>query len=279
MVQTGKLYIVGTPIGNLGDMTFRAVETLKRVDLIAAEDTRHTGKLLQHFDIGTSQISYHHHNRLSRQNELLEMLLGGKDIALVSDAGTPGISDPGYELIRNCLDANIEIIPIPGVTAVITALSVSGLATDKFIFEGFLSTKDKYRKEKLQELQNERRTIVFYEAPHKLLDTLRDLAKYLGGDRLIVLGRELTKLHEEIWRGTLSQALELYENQRQPKGEYTLVVEGDASKQVIDLSDEEIRSELTKIMAAGVSRSQASKQLAHLTKLPRRRLYEIALSL
>ncbi|MDV3000878.1 MAG: Ribosomal RNA small subunit methyltransferase I [Chroococcopsis gigantea SAG 12.99] len=279
MAQTGKLYIVGTPIGNLQDMTFRAVETLKKVNLIAAEDTRHTGKLLQYFEVGTPQISYHHHNRLSRQNELLEILFQGKDIALVTDAGTPGISDPGYELIRDCLEANIEVIPIPGVTAVITALSVSGLVTDKFVFEGFLSTKDKYRKEKLQELQTENRTIVFYEAPHKLLDTLKDLAKYLGGERLIILGRELTKLHEELWRGKLSEAVDIYENGRQPKGEYTLVVEGDRSKQVIDLSDEEIKDELTKIMAGGVSRSQASKQLAHLTKLPRRRLYEIALSI
>ena len=199
-VNSGTLYIVGTPIGNLEDTTFRAIKTLQKVDLIAAEDTRHTSKLLQHFQILPPQLSYHQHNEQSRIPELIEKLNQGKAIALVTDAGMPAISDPGYELVKVCVEANISVVPIPGVTANITALCASGLPTNKFIFIGFLPTKIKLREEQLEKLSNSLETIVLYESPYKLLQTLEDLAKMLGGNRKIVLARELTKLHEEFWR-------------------------------------------------------------------------------
>ncbi|MFM7786815.1 MAG: 16S rRNA (cytidine(1402)-2'-O)-methyltransferase, partial [Microcystis panniformis] len=234
----------GTPIGNLDDLTFRSLATLKKVSLIAAEDTRHTGKLLQHFDISTPQISYHEHNRLSRLDELLNILSQGQDIALVTDAGMPGISDPGYELIKACIEANIEVVPIPGVTAVITALAVSGLPTERFCFEGFLPGKAKLRQERLESLKTETRTMVFYEAPHKLIKTLEDLRATFGPTRKIVLGRELTKLYEEIWRGTIAEAINLYRDNKTPKGEFTLVVMGNDQADNIQLSDEELKQEL-----------------------------------
>jgi 16S rRNA (cytidine1402-2'-O)-methyltransferase len=223
--ETGKLYIVATPIGNLEDITFRAINTLQKVDLIAAEDTRHTGKLLQHFQIKTPQISYHQHNQQKRTPELVEKLLQGKAIALVTDAGMPGISDPGYELIFSCIDAKILVVPIPGVSASTTALSASGLPTNRFIFEGFLPAKGKPRKQRLEALANSLLTIVLYESPHHLKTTLKDLAKVLGEERKIVLGRELTKLHEEFWRGSIGEAILDYQ-QREPKGEFTLVISG-----------------------------------------------------
>ena len=215
-VNSGTLYIVGTPIGNLEDTTFRAIKTLQEVDLIAAEDTRHTSKLLQHFQILTPQLSYHQHNEQSRIPELIEKLNQGKAIALVTDAGMPAISDPGYELVKVCVEANISVVPIPGVTASITALCASGLPTNKFIFIGFLPTKIKLREEQLEKLSNSLETVVLYESPYKLLQTLEDLAKILGGNRKIVLARELTKLHEEFWRGTVGQAIIYYQN-NQPK--------------------------------------------------------------
>ena len=177
-LKEGTLYIVGTPIGNLEDITFRAVGILQAVDLIAAEDTRHTGKLLKHFQITTPQVSYHEHNRLSRLEELLHRLRTGEAIALVSDAGMPGISDPGYELVKACIEAGVSVIPIPGVTAAVTALAVSGLPTDRFVFEGFLPTKSKPRSDRLNSLKGETRTLIFYEAPHRLRQTLTDLAVF-----------------------------------------------------------------------------------------------------
>jgi 16S rRNA (cytidine1402-2'-O)-methyltransferase len=279
MNNLGKLYVVGTPIGNLNDLTFRALETLKKVAFIAAEDTRHTGKLLQHFEITTSQISYHEHNRLSRLDELLNILGQGQDIALVTDAGMPGISDPGYELIKACVEANIEIVPIPGVTAVITALAVSGLPTERFCFEGFLPTKEKLRLERLDSLKTEMRTMVFYEAPHKLIKTLEDLREAFGKTRQIVLGRELTKLYEEIWRGTIVGAINLYLENKTPKGEFTIVVMGNSGTDIIQLSEEELKRELQEIMERGVNRSQASRQLAQVTNLSRSRLYKLALEI
>jgi 16S rRNA (cytidine1402-2'-O)-methyltransferase len=175
--MAGTLYLVGTPIGNLEDMTFRAINTLKTVDLIAAEDTRHTGKLLQYYDIVTPKISYHEHNRKQREPELIQQLEKGTSIALVTDAGMPGISDPGYDLVKVCVGAKIAVVPIPGVTAAITALAVSGLPTNRFVFEGFLPVKGKARQERLATLQQETRTIVLYESPHKLKQTLQDLAQ------------------------------------------------------------------------------------------------------
>ena len=275
--KPGTLYIVGTPIGNLEDMTFRAVRILQTVNLIAAEDTRHTGKLLQHFQIKTPQISYHEHNRQSRIPELLEYMANGQAIALVSDAGMPGISDPGYELVIACIDAGITVVPIPGASAVITALSAAGLPTDRFVFEGFLPAKAAKRREYLDSLQTESRTLIFYESPYRLQESLQDLATVWGGDRQIVLARELTKLYEEFWRGTIAEAIAHY-SQREPQGEYTLVVAGNPPVHP-QLTEEQLKAELLQIMTQGISRSQASRQLAKITSLPRRQLYQLALSL
>ena len=279
MTETLKLalYLVGTPIGNLEDITFRALRILKSVDLIAAEDTRHTGKLLQHYQITTPQVSYHQHNHHQRLPELLQHLHSGKSVALVSDAGMPSISDPGYELVKACVEAEIEIIPIPGVTALITALAASGLPTINFSFEGFLPTKPKARKAHLESLKDETRTLIFYESPHRLRQTLADFATVFGGERQIVLGRELTKIHEEFWRGTIEAAIALYREQRQPKGEYTLVVAGKEKTSKIVLSEAEIKAELQQLLNQGMTRSQASRHLAEITSLPRRQIYEISL--
>ncbi len=275
--QPGTLYIVGTPIGNLEDITYRAVRVLQNVDLIAAEDTRHTGKLLHHFQVKAPQISYHDHNRHSRHPEILEHLSNGKAIALVTDAGMPGISDPGYELVIACIEANIPVVPIPGVSAVTTAISASGLPTDRFVFEGFLPVKGQERQSRLEFLASEVRTIVIYESPHRLQQTIQDLAKVLGLERKIVLARELTKLYEEFWRGSLEEAITQLKN-KEPQGEYTLVIAG-TSVALPYLSAEEIEAELKKIMQAGISRSQASRQLAKITSHSRRELYQIALSI
>ncbi|MFN6479377.1 16S rRNA (cytidine(1402)-2'-O)-methyltransferase [Nostoc sp. DedQUE07] len=275
--KPGTLYVVGTPIGNLEDITFRAVRILQTVDIIAAEDTRHTGKLLQHFQVKTPQVSYHEHNRTSRIPELLEHLVNNKAIALVSDAGMPGISDPGYELVKACIEAGIPVVPIPGASAAITALSAAGLPTDRFVFEGFLPAKTQQRQEHLESLQTESRTLIFYESPHRLRDTLQDLALVWGSDRQIVLGRELTKLYEEFWRGTIAEAIAYY-TQREPQGEYTLVVAGIPASQP-QLTEAELKAELKQLISQGISRSQASRQLAKFTSLPRRQLYQLALSI
>lgn len=275
--KPGTLYIVATPIGNLEDMTFRAVRILQAVDMIAAEDTRHTGRLLQHFQVKTPQVSYHEHNSHSRIPELLEHLQYGKAIALVSDAGMPGISDPGYELIKACIDNNVTVVPIPGASAVITALSAAGLPTDRFIFDGFLPTKSQQRQKYLESLQGESRTLVFYESPHRLRDTLADLGTILGSDRSIVIARELTKLYEEFWRGSIGDAIADY-TQREPQGEYTLLVAGNPPSQ-IQLTETELKAELSQLMHQGISRSQASRQLAKDTSLSRRYLYQLALAI
>ncbi len=275
--KPGTLYVVGTPIGNLEDITFRAVRILQSVDLIAAEDTRHTGKLLQHFQIKAPQISYHDHNRNSRISELLEKLHQGQAIALVTDAGIPGISDPGYELVKACVEVGIQVVPIPGPSAAITALSAAGLPTEQFVFEGFLAAKAQQRRDRLEFLRSEPRTIIFYEAPHRLRQTLQDLAAVLGTQRQLVLARELTKLHEEFWRGSIGQAITHY-TEREPQGEYTLVVAGMPPEQP-QLSEAQIKAELQQLMAQGISRSQASRQLAQATSLPRRQLYQLALAI
>lgn len=275
--KLGILYIVATPIGNLEDMTFRAIRILQEVDLIAAEDTRHTGKLLHHFQIKTPQISYHEHNRHQRLSELIDKLLLGKTIALVTDAGMPGISDPGYELVKACADANITIIPIPGACACIVALSASGLPTDKFIFEGFLAAKGKERRRSLEVLKNESRTIILYESPHRLRQTLADLGNSLGIDREIVLARELTKLYEEFWRGKIGDAIAHYTN-REPQGEFTIVIAGISTVAPI-LSEEVIKAQLQELINQGMTKSQASRELAEKTALPRRQIYQIALTI
>ncbi|QYX30454.1 16S rRNA (cytidine(1402)-2'-O)-methyltransferase [Sphaerospermopsis torques-reginae] len=275
--KPGTLYIVGTPIGNLEDMTFRAVRILQSVDMIAAEDTRHTGKLLQHFQIKTPQISYHEHNRNSRIPEIIEQLKYGKAIALVSDAGMPGISDPGYELIKACVDAEIDVVPIPSATAAITALSASGLPTNRFVFDGFLPAKSQQRREYLESLLIETRTLVFYESPHRLRETLQDFADILGSNRQIVIARELTKLYEEFWRGTIEEAIAHYQ-QKEPQGEYTLLVAGiEPSKPQI--TEAELKAELLGMMKQGASRSQASRQLAKEISISRNKLYQLALTI
>lgn len=275
--KPGILYLVGTPIGNLEDMTFRAVRILQAVDLIAAEDTRHTGKLLHHFQITTPQISYHEHNQKARIPELIAKLSEGKALALVTDAGMPGISDPGYELVKACIEANIDIVPIPGVTAAITALSAAGLPTERFVFEGFLPAKGQVRKQRLEDLKPEYRSIILYESPHRLRQTLQDLATVLGESRQIVLARELTKLHEEFWRGTIKDAIAHYIT-REPQGEFTLVLAGTQLEAPL-MNDTAIKAELQHLLSQGLSRSQASRQLATLTSLPRRHIYQLALEI
>ncbi len=275
---TGQtLYLVGTPIGNLGDMTMRGLEVLKGVDTIAAEDTRHTGKLLHHFQIKTPQISYHQHNEQQRIPDLIDRLKGGKSIALVTDAGMPGISDPGYLLVSACVAAGIRVIPIPGVTAVITAVSASGLPSDRFVFEGFLPAKGQERKDRLQAVSGDSRTLVFYESPHRLRQTLADFSETFGIDRQIVLGRELTKLHEEFWRGEIGAAIEHY-TQVEPQGEYAIVLAGAAVSHPT-LSDEAIDRALIELMLAGTSRSQASRIVAEQISQSRRYVYQLALAI
>jgi 16S rRNA (cytidine1402-2'-O)-methyltransferase len=273
----GTLYVVATPIGNLEDLTWRAVQVLQQVDWIAAEDTRHTGKLLQHCQVQTPQLSYHDHNRRSRLPDIVQKLHQGKAIALVTDAGMPGISDPGYELVKACVQQGIPVVPIPGASAVTTALSASGLPTDRFVFEGFLPGKAKERCDRLAALATEPRTMVFYEAPHRLGQTLSDLAEALGEERQVVLARELTKLHEEFWRGSLEDALTHYTD-NSPQGEFTLVVAG-APVQSQQWSESALKAELKDLLQQGFSRSQASRQLAQQTGLLRRDLYQLALTI
>jgi len=267
---------VGTPIGNLEDITLRAIRTLKEVDLIAAEDTRRTGKLLQHLQIKTPQISYHEHNQDYRTAELITRLQQGMQIALVTDAGMPSISDPGVKLVQAAIADKITVIPIPGGTAVVSALAASGLPTDRFIFEGFFPSKESERQARLELLRSETKTVVFYEAPHRILRTLQDLATVVGTDREIVLARELTKVHEEFWRGNIADAIAMYTLEREPKGEYTLVLKGAAETSLIT-SEIELKQELRQLLDQGMTRSQASRQLAKLTNRSRREIYQLDL--
>jgi 16S rRNA (cytidine1402-2'-O)-methyltransferase len=278
MDDSGILYLVGTPIGNLEDMTFRAIATLKKVDLIAAEDTRHTGKLLHHFGIDTPQTSYHEHNAFKRVPELVEKLMQGMTIALVTDAGMPAISDPGVELVQGCIAAGVKVIPIPVVTAGIAALTASGFATEHFGFDGFLPTDKKERRDRLEILRLETRTMILYEAPHRLLRTLDDLTTSLGKERRIAIAREITKLHEEFWRGSIEGAI-AYFTAHAPKGEFTLVLEGVEPSEKPVWTEEVILRELQNLIDSGISRSEASRQLAELADLPRRQIYQLALAL
>ena len=278
MDDAGILYLVGTPIGNLEDMTFRAIATLKQVDLIAAEDTRHTGKLLHHFGIDTPQTSYHEHNAFKRVPELVEKLQQGMAIALVTDAGMPAISDPGVELVQGCIAAGIRVVPIPVVTAGIAALTASGFATQHFGFDGFLPTDKKEKRDRLEILRLETRTMILYESPHRLLRTLEDLAESLGKERRITIARELTKLHEEFWRGSIEEAIAYFTVQA-PRGEFTLVLEGAQPKEKTVWTEDVILRELQNLIASGISRSDASRQLAELADLPRRQIYQLALTI
>ncbi|MFZ9736768.1 MAG: 16S rRNA (cytidine(1402)-2'-O)-methyltransferase [Prochlorotrichaceae cyanobacterium] len=271
------LYIVATPIGNLEDITYRSLRILRSVSVIAAEDTRHTGKLLQHFQITTPQISYHEHNTQQRIPQFIQRLEQGETIALVTDAGVPGISDPGLELVQACIEAGIPITPIPGACAIITALCAAGLPTDRFVFEGFLPAKTKARRDRLDTLLRETRTLIFYESPHRLRAMLADLATAFGPDRSLVLCRELTKLHEEFWRGTIAAALEHYQDQ-DPQGEYTIVVDGVVLEPIV-WSEEALVDELKRLLAQGLSRADACRQLAATSQRSRRDLYQLSLGI
>ncbi|AFZ46218.1 Uroporphyrin-III C/tetrapyrrole (Corrin/Porphyrin) methyltransferase [Cyanobacterium stanieri PCC 7202] len=278
MELTGIVYLVATPIGNLEDMTFRGLKILKTVDLIGAEDTRHTGKLLHHFEIKTPMISYHQHNYQTRIAEFIPRLQQGENIALVTDAGTPAISDPGYNLVRACIEENVEVVPIPGANAAINGLIVSGLSTERFVFEGFLPTKKKVRDALLSELETEKRTMVFYEAPHRLRKTLQLFREVFGDSRQITLARELTKLHEDFWRGTVQGAIALYE-EKEPRGEYTIIMAGNNQIQNQVLSTPEIKDKLRELIHNGMSKTEASQELAKVSHLSRRDLYQLCLEL
>ena len=276
-LSSRTLYIVATPIGNLEDMTFRSLRILRSVNLIAAEDTRHTGKLLQHFQIDTPQISYHEHNTQQRIPLFLQRLQQGETIALVTDAGVPGISDPGLELVQACIEAGITVTPIPGACAIITALCAAGIATGRFVFEGFLPAKAKARQAHLEGLRQETRTLVFYESPHRLREMLTDLGHNFGMDRPLVLARELTKLHEEFWRGTIAAALTHYQDHN-PQGEYTIVVEGTVIEPLA-WSEAQLQDELKRLLSQGLSRSDACRHLAAASQRSRRELYQLSLTI
>ena len=234
--MNGKIYLVATPIGNLDDITLRAIKILNEVDLIAAEDTRHTLKLLNHLNIKKPLISYHRHNEDVKVDLLIEKIEEGKNIAIVSDAGTPGICDPGEEIVKEAIKKDIEIIPIPGACAAINALVVSGLDTNEFVFYGFLSINKKIRQEKLNQIKNENKTIILYEAPHKILKTLENL-KDIVEDRKIVIAREITKIHEEFIRGSIN---EIIDNYKEPKGEHIILIEG--NKNIKNDNEEELKN-------------------------------------
>ena len=276
--MAGMLYLVPTPIGNLGDISPRCIKTLEEADFIAAEDTRVTLKLLNHLGIKKSLVSYYEHNKTQKGDWIVERILNGETCALVSDAGSPAISDPGEELVQQAAAAGITVCAIPGPCAVITALSISGQATGRFCFEGFLSTAKKSRREHLMQLKNEQRTMIFYEAPHKLTNTLTDMAEVFGADRPISLCRELTKLHEEVIRTTLGGALEYYETQP-PKGEFVLVIAG--AEPVIEeaATTEDAAQMVARLMAGGMSRKDAIKQTAKDLNLPKNAVYDAALNI
>ena len=272
--MTGTLYLVGTPIGNLEDLSPRAQETLRQVDFIAAEDTRVTLKLLNRFGIRKPLVSYYEHNKIESAAVILPRLLAGESCALVSDAGMPAISDPGEELVRLCAENGVPVASVPGPSAVVTALAMSGLPTQRFTFEGFLSTANKSRREHLDSLRTEHRTLVLYEAPHKLVETLSDLLETLG-DREIALCRELTKLHEEVIRTTISGALERYRRER-PRGEYVLVIRGAPQERGPRVPLEEAVELTERYRSEGLSLREASRRAAAETRQSRNDLYHAA---
>ncbi len=275
--MAGMLYLVPTPIGNLGDISARCRETLEQADFIAAEDTRVSLKLLNHLGIKKSLVSYYEHNKAFKGDKIVERILAGETCALVSDAGSPAISDPGEDLVKQCAAAGITVCAIPGPCAAVTALSISGQATGRFCFEGFLSTAKKSRREHLESLKAETRTMIFYEAPHKLLTTLEDLRSAFGGSRAISLCRELTKLHEEVVRTTLDEAVERY-SANPPKGEFVLVVAGAPAAEKEVASDTDAKARLRQLLAQGLSKKDAVKQTAKELDLPRNVVYDISLT-
>ena len=278
-MKNGKLYLVPTPIGNLKDITLRAIETLQEADVIAAEDTRQTLKLLNHFEIKKSLISYHKFNEQNKSDKIIELLMEGKNVALVSDAGTPGISDPGSVIVQRCIEKNIEFEVLPGATAITTALVYSGLDTTKFLFRGFLPRENKERKIITDELLQSQETLIFYEAPHRLVDTLSFLLDTFG-DRKIAVCRELTKLYEEIYRGCLREALQHFE-EKKPRGEFVLVLEG---KKLEDIKEEQretwvnlsIEEHIVKYVNEGMNKKDAIKLVAKERELPKSEVYKFS---
>ena len=269
----GTLYLVSTPIGNLEDITLRALRVLREADIIAAEDTRHTRKLLKRYEITTKLTSYHEHNKEAREGFLLDVLEGG-DLALVSDAGTPGLSDPGFELVQAALESGYEVTSIPGPSAPIAALVASGLPTDSFIFLGYLPRKASARRALLESLSNERRTLVLFEVPHRIQKTLGDLIAILGKDRLAAMGRELTKLHEEIVRGTLGE-VQAHITSREPRGEYTLVLGGAPAPG--KWTESEVMEAMRARINTGMNRSSAARQIAAESGWARQEVYRLSL--
>ena len=274
--MSGTLYLVATPIGNLGDFSPRAVETLAAVDFIAAEDTRVSLKLLNHFGIKKTLVSYHEHNHVTAGKTILDRLLAGESCALVTDAGTPAISDPGEDLVRLCAGNGVEVFSVPGCCAAVNALAVSGLPTGRFTFEGFLSVNKKTRRAHLESLKDEERTMIFHEAPHKLRTTLADLCEAFGPDRRAALCRELTKLHEETRRCTLGEAAAYY-SETAPRGEYVLVVAGREPRQEAAVTLEEGTAQVLALREQGMTLKDAAREVAAHTGLSRNELYAAAL--
>ena len=279
--MAGTLYLCATPIGNLEDMTFRVIRILKEVDLIAAEDTRNSIKLLNHFDIKTPMTSYHEYNKMEKGHKLIEKLREGTNIALITDAGTPGISDPGEELVKMCYEAGIEVTSLPGPAACITALTLSGLSTRRFAFEAFLPVDKKERQAILGELKEETRTMILYEAPHRLVRTLRELQEVFGGDRKLTVCRELTKKHETAFQTTFEEAVGYYES-TEPKGECVLVVEGKSREQIrqeaVDKWEEMSLSEhMDYYTDQGIDKKEAMKRVAKDRGLAKRDVYKALL--
>lgn len=274
--MNGTLYLCATPIGNLGDISARCLEILENVDLIAAEDTRRTVQLLNHFGISKPLTSYHEHNKREKGEYIISLLKAGKNVAQVSDAGTPAISDPGEDLVKLCIENDITVTSVPGPVAGINALILSGLPTRRFSFEGFLSVNKRHRNEHIGSLKNDTHTLIFYEAPHKLKTTLADMAAAFGGGRRIALVRELTKLHEEVIRTTLDGAIELY-GEKSPRGEYVLVVEG-ASESDAEKAEEwwtalSVTEHVEKYIGDGMTSKEAVKKAADDRGLPKREVY------
>lgn len=275
--MSGTLYLCATPIGNLEDMTFRVIRTLKEVDLIAAEDTRNSIKLLNHFEIQTPMTSYHEYNKYEKGRKLVEKLQDGMNIALITDAGTPGISDPGEELVKMCYEAGISVTSLPGAAACITALTLSGLSTRRFAFEAFLPTDKKEKELVLQEIERETRTIIMYEAPHRLLKTLKMLSERLGKERRITVCRELTKRHETAFATTLEEACAYY-NEQPPKGECVLVIEGRSREQIAQeekaqWEEMSIEEHMEHYLSQGIDRKEAMKKVAKDRGVSKRDIY------
>lgn len=274
----GKLYLCATPIGNLEDITLRVLNTLKEVDLIAAEDTRHSIKLLNHFEIKTPMTSYHEFNKTSKAKYLVEQMQQGVNIALITDAGTPGISDPGEELVKQCYEAGLEVTSLPGAAACVTALTISGLSTRRFCFEAFLPVDKKKRQWILEELKRETRTIIVYEAPHHLVKTLKELSDTLGSGRNITICRELTKKYEEAYRTTFAEALERYEHE-EPKGECVIVIEGRSIGEMVEEQQKSweemtIEDHMELYLKQGIDRKEAMKLVAKDRGITKRDVYQ-----